>query len=188
MRPEKKHIDVFDTIACPIGSAFNVTPMHLNPLVPSVNSSGRIGQKVLHKSLQVRANVLWPGAQTTNAPGQVRIVIVFDKQANGAIATRSDVFSTSTVGISTMLASNSERFITIVDEVTDQCSNGQFTVNWQAYRKLELSGDWATGGATVIPQKGAFLMFAAAMSDTNDATAGHFPDIEVYSRIRYTDV
>lgn len=185
-RPEKKVVDLNSTLACPIGSAFVVTPANLNALADGATASSRIGARIRMKSVQIRANILWQGGQTLNAPAQVRFVVVYDKQANGAVATRSDVFADGTYSISPGRNSNDERFVTLIDEVSDPLANGQFSVNWSAYRKMELDAMYAGSGAT-IASTGALLLFAAAMGDSNDSTATHFPEIEFYSRVRYTD-
>lgn len=187
-KPEKKWFDVNSTLTPPIGSAFVTTPSHLNPIQAGTGPNGRVGAKVLLKSLLLTMNVLWNGGQSTNAPSQVRVVVVYDKQANASIAGRNDVFQDGTQMVSPQNLGNPERFVTLIDEMTDIGDNGQFTVTYKAYRKCNLETTWSVGSSSTIPTTGALLMFVAANSDTNDAVSGHFPACEFWSRIRYTDV
>ena len=93
MRPEKKWVDVPGTLAPPIGSAFVVTPLHLNPTSGGVGASNaRIGSKINMTSLDVKFNIIWPGNQAVASPSQVRTVIVYDKQANAA-APQEEMYS-----------------------------------------------------------------------------------------------
>jgi len=132
------------------------------------------------------ANIIWPGGQTTSAPSQVRFVMVFDKQANGSVATRSDVFQDGTLFTSPIKIDCTERYVVIVDEISDQvASNGQFSVTFEAFRKMQLEAIFAS--AASIPTTGALLLFVAANSASTDAQTSHFPTIEFWSRIRFTD-
>jgi len=185
--PELKYVDVNSTLSPPIGSAFTVTGVQLNPLTAGSSSSGRIGIKTRVKSLLLRGVIVWPGGQTTIAPSQVRIVVVWDKQANTALATRTDVFQDGTYSISPTNMGNSERFVVLVDEWTDIGDNGQFNVSYQCYRKMDLESVYKDT-STVVPSTGAMLIFAAANNDSNDVVSTYQPKVEFYSRVRYTDV
>jgi len=185
---EHKVVDTTSVLTCPIGSAFVSTPANLNAIAQNATSAGRIGAKVRCKNLKLRASILWPGGQNTSSPSQVRFVIVWDKQANGAVASRTDVFQDGTLWYSPMLYTNSERFVVLVDEISDQIdSNGQFAVAYECFRKFDLESVYA--GATAVPaQTGALLLFVAANSDINDSTSAHFPAVQFYSRVKYTDL
>lgn len=185
--PELKYVDVVSTIAPPIGSAFNITPAHLNVMTQASGPSNRVGLKARMKSLLIRANMVWPGGQTLTSPSQVRMVAVFDRQSNAALATRTDVFQDGTLFISPTNLANAERFTVLVDEVTEQIeANGQFNVAWQCYRKIDLESVWAPSGS--IPTTGTILLFASCNSDSNSAVGTNLPTVEFYSRVRYTDI
>lgn len=184
---EKKAYDVLNgSMFPPIGSAFTVNGAVLYAPAQAVTIGGRIGAKTRMKSLQVRAAVSWPGAQTTASPSQCRIVVVYDRQPNGAVATRSDVFTDGTLCTTPYSVPNQDRFITLVDEYTDIPDNGQFAVSWSAYRKLDLDSCASAGNNN--PNTGALLMFAAANSLSNESSPSKFPTIEFSSRVRFTDV
>lgn len=183
--PERKAFDVNSTVTAPIGSAFNTTGQLLNQV--SQSSAARVGNKIRIMKLHFRANILWQGGQTTNSPSQIRFVIVWDKQANQAAAVRGDVFTDGTTMMSAKNIINEERFVTLVDEVSEQIqSNGQFCVSFERFVKMNMEAVFNGSGTT--PTTGSILLFVAANSDASDATSAHFPAVQYYSRIRYTDI
>lgn len=186
-RPEKKFYDVNSSLTPPISSAFVVTPAHLNPMVGGNTVQQRVGIKVVMKSVLIRATIGWNGGQTTSAPSQVRFVVVFDKQANGSVAGRTDVFQDGTYCNSPIQVANAERFVVLADEFSQIGDNGQFCVTWECFRKMNLEVIYGDSTATV-PRTGALLLFVAANSLSSDVTTAHFPLVEFYSRIRYTDI
>lgn len=186
-KPEKKWIDVTGTLVPPIGSAWVAVPLQLNPTSSGSGSSNRIGSKIEMTSLLCRLNALWQGGQTTNAPQQIRYVIVYDKQSNQAAPSRGDVFADGTLWNSPLNLTNQDRFIIIADVLGDQIeSNGQFCVATEIFRKMALDSVWPTSGTTQ-PATGSVTLWVAANSDWNDSTSAHFPSIQIYSRIRFTD-
>lgn len=186
LKPEKKWLDVTTTITPPIGSAFITAPVHLNGMTAGTSGSSKIGAAIQMKSLHIRLNALWPGNQAINSPSQVRYVIVYDKQGNGAAPARGDVFTDGTVWFSAFNRNNQDRFICIADVTSDQiASNGQFCVATEIFRKMDLEARGPAG--QTIFSTGNLYLFAATASSILDSTTGHFPSIELYSQLRYTD-
>lgn len=186
VRQEKKWIDTVNTLACPIGSAFVTTPLQLNAISPGNLGNNKVGSEIHQKSLHMRASCLWPGAQATNSPSQVRFVIVCDQQSNGVAPTRNEVFNDGTLWNSAFNMNNRERFIVIADEMSEQiASNGQFTTTIEIFRRLGLN---ARGPNTAsIFNTGSIYLFVAAASGWNDSTSAEFPSVEIYNRIIFTD-
>lgn len=187
-KPERKICDVASTLTPPIGSAFVTTPLQLNPTTGGTGTNlARIGTKCEFVQLHLRANALWAGGQTTNAPQQIRYVVVYDKQSNGAAPSRSDLFQDGTVWQSPINIAFQDRFIVLADVLSDQIeSNGQFCVGTEIFRKMALEAVWPLGG-TAYPNTGGISLWVAANSDWSDATSAHFPTIQIYSRMKYTD-
>lgn len=188
MRPEKKWIDVINTLAPPVGSAWVTTPLHLNPTTGSTGASNaRIGSKINMTSMDVKLNILWPGNQAVNSPQQIRTVIVYDRQANAAAPSRGDVFADGVYWNSPKNLFNQDRFIVLVDELSDQIdSNGQFCVAQHIFRKMALDAVWPANGSG-YPNSGAISMWVAANQDWNSAATAVLPTVQIYSRIRFVD-
>lgn len=184
-KPEKKWFDVPGTLVPPIGSAFVVTPANLTAIASGTTASNKIGSKVQLKSVHVRANAIFGGGQVSTSPSQVRYVIVYDKAANNAVPSRNDVFADGTLWNSDFNGSNQDRFICLADVISEQCTNGQFNVTTNIFRKMDLEARGAAG-ATIF-NSGNIWMFVAANADWNSASTANVPDVQFYSRVKFTD-
>jgi len=189
IRPERKIIDVVNTLTCPIGSAFVSTPLQLNPTSGGTGAGARIGAKISMKSLQIRANsVLSATLGTSPGPTCVRYVVIYDKQSNAAAPSRSDVFTDGTLWNSPISIYNQDRFIVLADQLSQQDAMvGQYNVAIEIFRKMDLEAVWPSGG-TAYPNTGGISLWVAANGAWSDATSAHFPSVEIYSRMRFTDV
>lgn len=182
---EKKWFDVDSALTCPIGSAFVVTPAHLNAIGQGATNQSRIGFKARMKSVLVRMNILWNTVPVASAPAQVRYVLVWDKQANGALPARGDIFADGTVMMSPTNLANSERFVILADQVSQPVQNTYNAMHEMCFRKCDLEMLWT--GTNTIQSTGTLTLWVAANSDVSDATSAHFPSVQFYSRVRYTD-
>jgi len=190
IRPEKKWTDQVTTLSCPIGSAFVTTPAQLNPTTGGTGTaSGRIGAKISMKSLQLRCNSIMSATLGTSpGPSAVRYVVIYDKQSNAAAPSRSDVFTDGTLWNSPLNLFNQDRFICLVDQIAQQdVIVGQYNCAFECFRKLDMEAVWPSGG-TAYPNTGGISLWVSANGDWNDATSAHYPAVQIYSRIRYTDV
>jgi len=189
IRPEKKLIDTVNTLSCPIGSAFVTTPLQLNACSNGTGSNGRIGNTIKMLSLQVKANSIF-SATLGSSPGPscVRYVIVYDKQSNAAAPSRSDVFADGVLWNSPININNRDRFIILADVLGQQdASVGQYNVATEIFRKMDLNAIFPPSG-TAYPNTGGLSLWVAANGDWNDATSAHFPAVQIYSRLRFTDL
>lgn len=98
----------------------------LNGCIPGSNNANRIGRKVNLKSLQVQGFII-PADLTVNA-GKFRMVIVYDKQSNGAAPTWANIMTSQSAAAVPVLDSaynamvnldNRDRFEIIRDYKVD---------------------------------------------------------------------
>jgi len=156
----------------------------LNGLITGSTASQRIGRKVTIKSLLVRYS--WGLATTSTGGSPLRILIVYDKQANAVAPAITDILLTDTFHSANNL-SNRDRFVTISDIITDPVSTGDcFAVAGVIYKKLNLETMYNAGTAGTIGDisSGSIYMFVAQTGRI--ATAS--PEFSSTVRIRYTDV
>jgi len=120
MRTEKKVIDT-NSFTLAVENATG-SPALINGCIAGSQNFQRIGRKVNMKSLQIRG-VLYPADLTTNAE-LTRMIVVYDKQANGAAPTFANVVSSQNIaGTVSSLATdminldNRDRFEIIRDKV-----------------------------------------------------------------------
>lgn len=178
--PEKKNLDVFAALTTLAGGAWSLAVL-LNDTTSGNGPSGRLGRSFTMTSLQLRYNLARTGS---NGPSQARIVVIYDKQPTGALPVALDIFSSDT-SVSPINLANSERFIVIMDELTDSFQSTSLNISGNRFRKIGLSSIWTTGGTGITGVKtGAVYLIAA----NNDKFGGVVSvDMDFYTRIRYID-
>ena len=92
-RGELKYVDLANN-----GTAMpdTGTLVLLNGLVPGTGATQRIGKKVTMKTLQCRISLGAGAAGTTPFQGMVRVMWIYDKQANAAAPTVASILEFST--------------------------------------------------------------------------------------------
>lgn len=181
--PEKKNIDTSQTITLGIASDnFTVSSLLLG-VAQGTTEGNRIGRKTTAKSFLMRWSAQFTA--TTTLGCNIRYKVVYDKQPNGAAPAVTAILVTDSYFSHNQL-SNTDRFITLVDEITPPLAVGTaFSVSGTVYRKLGLETIWASaGGAIANIQTGSFYMIVAQSGFAAVAA----PTFQYTARIRYTDV
>lgn len=178
--PEKKAVDVATTAySCPLTSTFGNVIL-LNALVQGVNSNERIGRKIVMKSVFIRLNSI---ANSNNA-SQVRYMIFYDRQTNGATPASSSVVGQNNFcGLQNL--GNSERFVVVCDEVTDSRQSNSVNISSKRYIKINLETVYAGTAGTVADILTGGLFFVAA--NNSDQTTGATNTVDWTCRVRYID-
>lgn len=184
--PEKKNCDVQYNNAVP-GASVNTWTLAAGGLLNSVpqngTETGRIGRKLQMKSIDLIYTVgLTP---TSTGGGCFRIKVVYDKQPNGALPAVLDVLALDDFGAKNNLA-NSDRFITLIDEMTDTVGVGtNYSTSNRIYRKLGLDAMFTgTGGAIANITTGSIFVMVAQNGYINTQA----PLFEIDSRIKFIDI
>jgi len=178
--PEKKNIDNFSALTTLAGGAWSLAVL-LNDTQQANGPNGRLGRSFTMTSLQLRYNLARTGS---NGPSQARIVVIYDKQPSGALPVALDFFASDT-SVSPLNLSNSERFVVIMDELTDSFQSTSLNISGYRYRKIGLSSVWNSGGTGITGVKtGAIYLIAS----NNDKFGGVVSvDMDFFTRIRYID-
>jgi hypothetical protein len=177
--PERKSVDTVSSFATALTSSF-ATPQLLNGVAQGSNSNERIGRKTTTKS------VLLNYTFTPNAPAsQTRILVVYDKQANGAAPIAGDILFSNSFLSPTNLG-NADRFVILMDEISDSAQSSAIDISGKRYLKCNLETCWSgTGGAIANILSGSIYIMAA---NNADPTIGVVASCYFHARIRYTDV
>lgn len=186
----------------------NASSFVLNLIDPGTGSYNRIGRKVGMKSLRLKGSISFnytPSATGVVVGNNVRMVVVWDKQTNGALPVWSDIFGYTPQNgteASTIMSQprydNMARFQILSDRIIEPqtlvgnvASTG--TVEQQASFDvyLSLAGKVTTyGGQTVsqtiadISTGGLYVFFRAA---NNTASNIAVVDADSVARLRYID-
>ncbi len=135
--------------------------------------SQKEGLKVTLKSVQIRFQLTIPSTTVVaDATDILRVILVKDKQANGALPAVIDILNTATIQAFKNLE-NTSRFVTLFDKTLAISSMGGFgdgTTNatlpntkwWQFYKKLNYpifyNNSATTGAVTTINSNNLVLM------------------------------
>lgn len=185
--PEKKNLDINATggsgISAGIGRTWTLGAL-LNAIPQGNTEVTRIGRKVQMVSL----DLIWTAGVVSAASingGSMRIKIVYDKQTNLSAAAVTDVLAVDDFGSANNL-SNSDRFITVADWITDPFdTDGPFEVSGKIKRKLALDTMFTGVGGTIAAVTTGALFIMIAQSGGVDTTG---PLFQFYSRVRFIDI
>lgn len=177
--PERKSVENNSTYSLPLTSSF-ASPVLLNGIAQGYNVSERVGRKVIMKSLLLR----YIASPAANGVSQNRIVVVYDKQANGSAPISTDVFQSNTT-LSPLNLSNSDRFVVLCDFWTDPSQSSALNMAGTKYVKMNLEEIFGGVGATVSSiNSGSVYCF---IGNNSDPTIGQTSTSYLFSRIRYID-
>lgn len=168
----------------------------INGISQGTDATTRIGRKIKMKSLQIRWTVSTQLPATGLNPaglvaGDVRVLVVYDRQCNGVLPAVTDILQSGTVSCVTspMNLNNRERFIVLVDKFFHLDPQGPGSHVFRCYRKIPASAQdviFNAGNAGTIADivTGAVIVVTAT---TVQATVAGAIDGNMYTRIRFLD-
>lgn len=130
----------------------------LNGLVRGANATERVGRQIKMRSIYLRyvASI----APNTSGGSPVRVMIVYDKQANAVAPAALDILTVDNVYSPNQL-SNSRRFVTLLDRVLN-IGVGNPSASIEFYKKIALDTQFnAVGNTGTITdiQSGSLYLF-----------------------------
>lgn len=155
----------------------------LNAVVQGTTAETRIGRKIRMRSLEIRWN--YALALTSVGGSPLRILVVYDKQANAAFPAITQVLNTNDF-VSPMNLSNSDRFTIIRSFITEPISTGNnYSVSGHEFIPIDLEAIYndTNGGTIADIQTGSILITIAYNAQVTTAA----PLFSFISRIRFDD-
>lgn len=168
LSPEKKFNDSSSTA----DSTTTASLVNLNTMAAGDTALLRDGNKILSKSVQIRATIR---NESTTISTTNRIMVIHDKNSNGVQPTAAQIFE-GTPSVSAMKSiSNASRFTTLLDKTFVNNSNGSFNYTYiNEYVKVPLKCQLASfaDGTSVVPVSGSLTLLyigseAAGVADTD---------------------
>jgi len=140
----------------------------LNACTQGAAPGQRVGRTIKMKSIYLR--YFCAIAPTTTGGSPVRVVLVYDKQANTAAATPANLLVADNVYSPNDLSS-ARRFVTLMDRVVN-VGVGQPSASIEFYKKCNLETQYnAVNGGTVADiQSGSLFMFVWASAGIQTAS------------------
>jgi len=167
-----------------VNSAVFTAGLLLNGLQSGSTATDRIGRKITVKSVLVR----WRATLATTSVGgsPIRIMVVYDKQANATAPAITDILLSDGFTSQNNL-SNRDRFVTISDFITEPlAAGGPTSIAGVIYKKLNLETQYNSNSAGTIGDisSGSIYMFIAQTGGITTTTC----DFAANVRIRYSDL
>lgn len=187
-KPESKFLDV--TTSFPLTGAQTIfdTPILINGCAQGTDATQHIGRQIKMTSLYW----MWQGqvAVTTTGAGCARLVIVYDKEAEGAAPTAAAGAQTDVFTIDSIIAQNNlnnrDRFITLVDEIVECLGTaGPQAFMRKGYRKIQLPVVFNASAAATIAAINTGSVYAFCVQSGGLVTAASPTFLQ--SRIRFED-
>lgn len=151
----------------------------VNKVLQGASSYNRIGNKIQIKSIQFRATLF-----TSAANGQARVMIVYDRQPNGAFPGIQDILSdnisTAPGYHSGVNMANRERFLIMRDQFLNFSSVGETNHTLNMFIKTKSDTTFKASGNTIGDISSGALYLVAFASGAVYMTDAHF-------RLRYFD-
>lgn len=188
LRALKPEFDFKDTAMS--SAAVSTTPVAfgpLNALSQGAAASDRVGRKIQVRSIEMRGYLYGDSAAVVN---HVRLVVVQDKQANGAAPSWTDIYD-SNLYYSLRNLAKKQRFKILWDKTYTLVGNSSApqdttSKHVQMYKKVNIQTDYNSGNAGTVADidKNSIYVFAIALagSGTGDMQWNGT------ARIRYTDI
>jgi len=175
---EKKFIDSTQAIAALAGSAI----LLMNGVAIGDDYNNRNGREIKMKSIYMRMT----GANLVDQESSIRVMLVYDKQPNGAAPAITDILTSADVNAPNNL-NNKERFITISDKVYTASTAAKRSWICKKYKRLDTSVQYSGTGATIasIATGAVWLILIPQSLSTGASTANYV--VGYQTRVRFTD-
>jgi len=185
-RPELKFIDLSSVIT-PVGAGTGTIQL-LNGCAQGTDAVQHIGRQTTMKSLYW----LWQGqmGSTTTNSGSLRLVILYDKEAEGAAPTiasgaQTDAFNIDNI-VAQMNLNNRDRFVVLVDELVESIGTaGPQAFFRKGYRKVSLPCVFNGGAGATVAAINTGSIYAFAWNSGSFGVAQPITDLQ--TRIRFED-
>lgn len=194
---ERKFVDLNQTgLAIDMGTAASsgswtalAASALCNGVAPGTAANQRVGRKITMKSMYMRATIFGAGAISNGGP--VRLLVVYDKQANGAFPVIAGA-DNSILAYDHMQSPNNlystDRYVTIFDEMVEPVSGltnpgAPVCRHVTRYKKIDLPCLFNDGTAGTVAdiQSGAIYFLRVG------AGSGTAFQVDVTTRIRFVD-
>lgn len=145
--------------------------------------SNREGTQIYVKSIQVRTRIEFNNGDAS--AGAIRMVLVQDKQSNGAAPNVSDIYSIPVLGPIDALRNlnGRKRFKILSDNTWIVSQNGTPGYEYDIYLKKPITVQYNAGNTGTVADISTNALYLLVCSDQ----AANGPYCAFYSRVRYTE-
>lgn len=180
-------IKFFDTVMTPTISTTAAIPTggQVALISQGTSQSQRIGRMCKIKSVQFHGTVDLNGG-TTPSGDVVQMILVLDKQANGAAAAVTDVFTSTDIGAALVNMANSSRFVILLRKKmalqpfgVSTTGNAMKAITFYHRCNIPMEYSSTTGAITEIKSNNLFWILGSTYTSTCT--------LEGQTRVRFSD-
>lgn len=154
----------------------------INAIPTGTGVGNFIGNQVSIKSVAYRYEIDLPADPVNQQPSSGRVLLVYDKQANGALAAYTDIFANPNY-LAFANPNSRDRFVILRNDQWSLSPQGDQTLFFERYVPINMVTTFANGSnGTTVPHTGAILLVYIS-----DQTADSRPIISGVCRVRYYD-
>lgn len=178
--PESKWLDT--TITMPATGVTTGVLTLVNACANGTSPVTRVGNKTFMKSLLLRLNLAV--VNPTTASTRIRVMVVYDKEANGAAPAATDILASDT-NCSANNLYRPGRFTTLLDEFMEPMNGTSTGYFLNRYVKMGLPCLFNSGNASTVADisSGSVYVLVNSNGMAYASIGGN-----TYCRIRYTDI
>lgn len=187
-KPELKFFDVDEVgLTPPANTPQAITNVGstsvLNTMTTGTGVQNFVGNQVAVKSVSYRVELDLPAAPANQLPTSGRVVLVWDKQPNGAVAAWATIFQSANY-LAYINTNFRDRFVILRNDQFSLSPNGDQTLFFERNVKINMLTTFVSGQAVQgVPNTGALLICYIA----DQAGAVNQPTINGWFRVRYFD-
>ncbi len=157
------------------------TIVNLNNMAAGDTALLRDGNKIICKSVQIRMSLR---AESSTVSNIVRVLVIYDKNANGVAPTAAQVFQGTPSVTAMKNISNASRFVTLMDKIIPIHSRGSFDMEYlnefiRIPTNLQLSQ--FSDGSAAVPISGSLTLLYLG----NEAAGTNDVDVVLATRTRF---
>ncbi|AXQ66153.1 MAG: coat protein [Cressdnaviricota sp.] len=177
--PEKKYIDTSQAVGALAAASITL----LNGTATGTDFTNRIGREILMKSIYLRLTAY----NGTDQDASLRIMLVYDKQPNGATPAITDILTASDI-ISPNNLNNKDRFTTISDKVRKISTASDRGFWHKKYKYIQYNTQYS-GTTNVINSiaSGALWLVLIPIINSTGASTANFV-VGYTNRVRFVDM
>ncbi len=145
-------------------------------------ASSREGAKLVMMSLQMKYT--WKMSESATAT-RCRIMIVEDRQVNGATFSANDLLESTALGtviISPLNLDGAFRFKVLYNQVHTLSDNGSKVQYKEMFKKINIKARYSNSGGTISSVLSSGLFVVAVSDETAQS-----PNLSFFTRIRFND-
>lgn len=176
----KAELRFVDTLVAPFTQNNTATLTLLNGVAQGDDANSREGSMVWNKTFSMIYSVTPNGAYVSNGGAQTRLMVVYDRQTNGAAFSMSDLLTATNDPIALRFWYSRSRYKVLYDKVLDTYFNGPLPVH-RVVKKINLPTKYGTATTGTVSNMSKGSLYLVTVSNV----ASNGPTVHAHCRVSF---